>query len=123
MPLPNTIRVSIGADGWPIGEQQREERGERGLHERRRHQQQFAGHAIGERSADRAEECDRDERGRGDRSRPRRFVRDLDDVDAERERLHPGPDVRDERAGPQPRVRGVPQRRERVEAPLDRDVG
>ena len=58
-------------------EQDREQGRERGLHERRRHEQPLAREAVGERAADRAEERDRDERGRRDRSRPRGLVREV----------------------------------------------
>ena len=75
MPLPKTITVRTSGDGCPIANSTVEQRGQPGLHEGRRHEQELAREAVGERAADRTEERDRHEPGGRDRPRPRGLVR------------------------------------------------
>ena len=101
----------------PGREHEREQGGEHGLRNSGRHQEPLAREPVGERAAERAEDRDREERGRGHRSRPRRLMGAVGHVEPERDRLHPRADVRHERAGPHARVRRMTERRERARLP------
>ncbi len=101
-------------------EQGREECRQSGLHERRAHEQELAGQAVGERAADRTEERDRDEPRSRDGAGPGGLARVVGHVDAERERLHPRADVGDESAGPEAGVGRVAEWGDRVEPARDR---
>ena len=77
-------------------------------------QEPLAGEPVGERAADQPGEGAGHERGGRDDPGPARLVGLLGDEDPDADRLHPGADVGDERAEPEPRVRAVAERRERA---------
>ena len=94
------------------GGQRGEDRGEDGLDHDRGDQEPLAGEPVGERAADQPGEGAGHERGGRDDPGPARLVGLLGDEDPDADRLHPGADVGDERAEPEPRCRSVAKWRE-----------